>query len=112
MTVIRVGELAEDLGAELLRWLVGQRFFRTKGHAVTAARTLRSSVLIEGDPALVHAMVSVDDGEPYQLLFGLRKELPPGLAHAAIGERDGRTVYDAPQDAELMGILLDRLLTS
>lgn len=111
MTVIRPAELAEDLGAELLRWLVGQRFFRTKGHAVSSARTLRSSVLIEGDPALVHAMVSVDDGEPYQLLFGLRTELPHALTHAVIGERDGRSVYDAPQDSELMGRLLDVLLT-
>ncbi len=110
MTVIRPTELAEDLGQELLRWLVGQRFFRTKGRAVSSARTLRSSVLIEGDPALVHAMVSVDDGDPYQLLFGVREGRRDSLAHAVIGELDGRTVYDAPQDSELMGMLLDLLL--
>ncbi|MBB4908094.1 maltokinase N-terminal cap-like domain-containing protein [Actinophytocola algeriensis] len=110
MTVLRPTELAEDLGEELLRWLVGQRFFRTKGHAVTSARTLRSSILIEGDPALVHAMVSVDDGAPYQLLFGVRENVPDVLAHAVIGELDGRAVYDAPQDPELMGALLDLLL--
>jgi maltokinase len=110
VTVIRPTEIAEDLGAELLRWLVGQRFFRTKGRAVTAARTLRSSVLIDGDPTLVHAMVSVDGGDPYQLLFGVRDGVPDTLTHAVIGELDGRTVYDAPQDPDLMSRLLDLLL--
>jgi maltokinase len=111
VTVLRPTELAEDLGAELLRWLVGQRFFRTKGHTATSVRTLRSSVLIEGDPALVHAMVSVDDGDPYQLLFGVRTHAPDVPAHAVIGELDGRVVYDAPQDPELTGALLDLLLS-
>jgi maltokinase len=74
-------------------------------------RTLRSSVLVEGDPGLVHAMVSVDDGDPYQLLFGVRSHLPDTLHHAVIGELDGRVVYDAPQDAELMGPLLDLFLS-
>lgn len=111
MTVIRPTELAEDLGDTLLRWLVGQRFFRTKGHAATSARTLRSSILIEGEPTLVHAMVSVDDGAPYQLLFGLRTQLPDTLSHAVIGGIGGQIVYDAAQDPDLMGDLLGRLLT-
>jgi maltokinase len=111
VTVIRPTELAEELGDTLLRWLVGQRFFRTKGREATAVETVRSSVLIEGDPALVHAMVSVDGGDPYQLLFGIRGHLPDHLAHTVIGELDGRTVYDAPQDADLMSALLDLLLS-
>ncbi|MGB3441672.1 MAG: aminoglycoside phosphotransferase [Actinophytocola sp.] len=110
MTVLRPTELPEDLGEVLLRWLVGQRFFRTKGHGATSVRTLHSSVLVEGDPALVHAMVSVDGGAPYQLLFGVREHVPDVLAHAVIGELDGRAVYDAPQDPELMGRLLDSLV--
>lgn len=110
MTVLRPAELAEDLGETLVRWLVGQRFFRTKGHAATSVRTLRSSVLVEGDPALVHAMVSVDGGAPYQLLFGVRTDVPDTLTHAVIGELNGRFVYDAPQDADVMGPLLDLLL--
>lgn len=109
MTVIRPTELAEDLGDTLLRWLVGQRFFRTKGRAATSVRTVRSSVLIEGDPALVHAMVSVDGGDPYQLLLGLREDVQDHLTHAVIGELDGRTVYDAPQDPDLMAALLDAI---
>jgi maltokinase len=108
--VIRPTELAEDLGDTLLRWLVGQRFFRTKGREATSVRTVRSSVVIEGDPMLVHAMVSVDGGDPYQLLFGLRAELPDHLTQAVIGELDGRTVYDAPQDPDLMATLLDELV--
>lgn len=111
MTVIRPTELAEDLGETLLRWLVGQRFYRTKGRAVTSVRTVRSSVLVEGDPSLVHAMVSVDDGDPYQLLLGVRTHVPDHLAHAVIGEVGGQVVYDAPQDAELMTTVLDLLLT-
>jgi len=111
LTVIRSAELAEGLGDTLLRWLVGQRFFRTKGHAPTSAETVRSSVLIEGDPALVHAMVSIDGGDPYQLLFGIHNDVPDHLAHAVIGELDGRAVYDAAQDADLMAALLDLLLS-
>ena len=110
MTVIRPTELAEDLGDTLLRWLVGQRFYRTKGRAVTSVRTVRSSVLIEGDPALVHAMVSVDDGDPYQLLLGVSTHVADHLAHAVIGQVDGRIVYDAPQDPDLMTAFLDLLL--
>jgi maltokinase len=112
LTVIRPTELAEDLGDTLLRWLVGQRFFRTKGRATTSVQTVRSSVLVDGDPTLVHAMVSVDGGDPYQLLFGIRTQLPDHLAHAVIGELGGRVVYDAPQDPDLMATLLDRLLAN
>jgi maltokinase len=104
-------ELAEELGDTLLRWLVGQRFFRTKGKEPTSVRTVRSSVLIDGDPALVHAMVSVDGGDPYQLLFGVRGDVPDHLTHAVIGELDGRTVYDAPQDPDLMATLFDLVLS-
>jgi maltokinase len=110
MTVIRPEELAEGLGETLLRWIVGQRFFRTKGTTPTSARTVRSSVLVDGDPTLVHAMVSIDGGDPYQLLFGVRGHVPDHLTHAVIGELDGRTVYDAPQDSDLMATLMGALL--
>ncbi|MFL6126533.1 maltokinase N-terminal cap-like domain-containing protein [Actinophytocola sp.] len=110
MTVIRPTELAEDLGDTLLRWVVGQRFFRTKGHAPTSLQTLRSSVVIDGDPALVHAMVSFDGGDPYQLLFGVRAHVSDHLAHSVIGRLDGRTIYDAPADPDLMSSFLDLLL--
>jgi maltokinase len=111
MTLMRPTELAEDLGDTLLRWLVGQRFFRTKGTVPGSARTVRSSVLIDGDPALVHAMVSVDGGDPYQLLLGVVDHVPDHLTHAVIGAVDGRTVYDAPQDGDLMATLMDMLLS-
>lgn len=110
MTVIRPTELAEGLGDALLRWLVGQRFFRTKGRVPTSVHTVRSAVVVDGDPSLVHAMVSVDDGDPYQLLFGIRTDVPDHLAHAVIGELDSRAVYDAPADPDLMAAFLDLLL--
>jgi maltokinase len=111
VTVIRPTELAEDLGDTLLRWLVGQRFFRTKGRTPTSVHTVRSAVLVDGDPALVHAMVSVDGGDPYQLLFGVRTDVPDHLAHAVVGSLGDRTVYDAPADPDLMATLLDLLLS-
>ena len=111
MTVIRPTELAADLGDGLLRWLVGQRWFRTKARGVSQVRTLRSSVLVDGESTLVHAMVSVDDADTYQLLLGLRAGTPEHLEHAVIGRVDGLAVYDATQDADLMSALLDLFLS-
>jgi maltokinase len=109
LTVNRPDELAENLGDAFLRWLVDQRFFRTKGRTPTSVHTVRSSTLLDG--WLVHAMVSIDGGDPYQLLFGIRPHVPDHLHHAVIGDVDGSVVYDAPQDPELMAALLDALVT-
>jgi maltokinase len=93
----------EDLGPELLDWLVKQRWFRAKARGASAVRTLRTTELAEG---LVHAMVSVD-GEPYQLPLGVRADVPDHLEHTVIGRLGDTAVYDASQDPELMGVLLD-----
>jgi len=110
VTVIRPTELAADLGDGLLQWLVGQRWFRTKARGVSQVRTLRSAVLVDGEPSLVHAMVSVDETDTYQLLLGLRAGVPEHLEHTVIGRVDELTVYDATQDQDLMGALLDLFL--
>ncbi len=94
---------AEDLGTDLSTWLVAQRWFRAKARGATSVRTLRATELAAG---LVHLMISVD-GQPYQLPLGVRDEVPDHLEHAVIARHGGRAVYDATQDPELMGVLLD-----
>jgi maltokinase len=66
-------------------------------------------VLIDGDPGLVHAMVTVGE-ESYQLLLAVRAEPADHLEHSYIGTAAGLRVYDAPQDGELMGRLFDQLI--
>jgi len=93
----------EDLGAGLTTWLVAQRWFRAKARGASDVRTLRATELAEG---LVHVLVSVD-GEPYQLPLGVRTTVPEHVEHAVIGRLGDKAVYDATQDPELMGRLLD-----
>src|SRR5258708_10792104 len=66
--------------------------------------------LAAGDPELRHLMVDVVVGQErvsYQLLTGLRAELPPALAGASIGAMpDGRIAYDGAADPELTAVLL------
>ncbi|GAB3441387.1 maltokinase N-terminal cap-like domain-containing protein [Actinophytocola sediminis] len=92
----------EDLGAELLTWLVDQRWYRAKARGATTVRTVRSTPLA---PGFQHTMVEVDS-ELYQLPLGTRTEVPDHLAGAVIGHVGDTAVYDATQDPELMGHLL------
>jgi maltokinase len=105
--VIEPGELVEDLGDGFLAWLVDQRWFRAKARGAAKVRTLRTATLADGDPTLLHAIVEVDDSDVYQLLLGLRAEVPEQLEHAVIGRAAGRVVYDATHDTELTAPLLD-----
>jgi maltokinase len=102
-------KLAEELGETLSHWIVGQRWYRSKAQGAAAVRTERTSVLIDGDPGLVHAMVMVGD-EPYQLFLAVRSVPDSHLEHSRIGMAGGLHVYDAPQDGDLMGRLFDELL--
>ena len=94
---------AEDLGPELVDWLVKQRWFRAKARGADTVTTLRSAEIVEG---LVHLMVAVD-GEPYQLPLGAAADPPEHLEHAVITRVGGRAYWDATLDPELMGTLLD-----
>ncbi|HEY7596304.1 MAG TPA: aminoglycoside phosphotransferase [Actinophytocola sp.] len=94
---------AEDLGPALVEWLVRQRWYRAKARGASSVTTLRSAELAEG---LAHLMVAVD-GETYQLPLAVRADVPDHLEHAVITRVGGRAVYDATQDPELMGMLLD-----
>ncbi len=103
----------DQVAAALPGWLPSQRWFGGKDREVTAVRALDWTVVEAGDPALVHLVVEVQQGdraEPYQLLLGRRSDdLPDVPASAAIGVEDGPVWYEASGDADLTGVLLDRI---
>jgi maltokinase len=71
---------------------------------------VHSALLRDGDPGLAHTVLEVEsDGgaELYQLLVGLRAELPDYLQPARLGLIDGREAYDATHDPEASALLLD-----
>ncbi len=105
--------------AELLRgWLPDQRWYAGKGSELSAVRVVADEALPvptdAGDAAeLHHVLMETDSAEGtdrYQMVVGIRSELPERLAHAAIGALpDGRTAYEGVFDSELTGTLV-RLL--
>lgn len=107
----------------LAAWIGHQRWFGGKGRPIDSL-SIDSDVAIEaGDPGLRHLIVSVwQDGsrERYQLLLGMRTDLPDGLQHALIGQcgpysfADGPAhpwwhVYDAVHDPELTRWILESM---
>ncbi|WP_424188846.1 maltokinase N-terminal cap-like domain-containing protein [Actinokineospora sp. G85] len=101
---LAVDALVDDLRA----WLPAQRWFAAKGRDLAEVRVTRAAELVTGDPGLVHALVEAG-GELYQVLVGLRAELPEHLAPAAIGVVDGLHAYDATHDGDLMSGLGDSI---
>ncbi|PWW55457.1 maltokinase N-terminal cap-like domain-containing protein [Actinokineospora spheciospongiae] len=97
-----VASLTDDLRT----WLPAQRWFAAKGRDLTDVRVERAVGLADGDPALVHALVEAN-GELYQVLIGVRAELPDHLAPFAIGQLGESHAYDATHDPELMSGLID-----
>jgi maltokinase len=90
-------------------WLPHQRWYAAKGREIRNVEVASDIPLIEDDPSLHHLLVAVDAGngiEHYQLLVGVRADLPRRLVHAAIGRVDGGTAYDAAHDWELTSFLL------
>jgi maltokinase len=98
-----------DLARLLRDWLPQQRWYAGKGRQIRNVEVAGAIRLIEGDPGLYHTLVAVDAGsdiEHYQLLVGLRDELPRRLAHVAIGRVGEAVAYDAAHDWELTSFLL------
>ncbi|WP_434533148.1 maltokinase N-terminal cap-like domain-containing protein [Amycolatopsis carbonis] len=107
------GHLVEQLVAELPAWLPAQRWFAGKDRPITAVRALASTVLVEGDPQLLHVVVEVVQGErsePYQLLIGRRSHPPEISSSAWIGADGGLNFYEASGDADLTAVLLDHVV--
>ncbi|HEY0934195.1 MAG TPA: phosphotransferase [Trebonia sp.] len=89
----------------LAAWLGNQRWFAGKGQELRDLAVVADTELIIGDPELRHLVVAVSHGttvDYYQILVGLRRQLPERLEHVRIGPAgDGRTAYDALHDTEL-----------
>jgi maltokinase len=94
----------------LADWLANQRWFAGKGQELRDLAVVAETELIVGDPGLRHLIVAVSHGtavDYYQLLVGLRRELPARLEHVMIGPvGEGLIAYDALHDADLTKTLL------
>ena len=110
MTELR--QLVEDLAAALPGWLPEQRWFAGKDRPITAVRPGTTTVLLDGNPMLVHVVVEVEQQgrtDDYQLLIGSGSQLPEHLGASWIGTEHGIPCYEASADADLTYVLLDLL---
>jgi maltokinase len=110
MSTAGASEILTAVAGSLAEWLPTQRWFAGKGRAVHDVRPVHAQWLIEDDPGLVHAVVAVSSDGPdelYQLILGMRGELPEHLGAALLGSVDGKACYDATQDFALGAHLLD-----
>ncbi|MGH3240264.1 MAG: maltokinase N-terminal cap-like domain-containing protein, partial [Spirillospora sp.] len=91
-----------------------QRWFGGKDGPIDDLTINTTTPLRTGDPALHHLILNVHQNnttDHYQLLLGVRRDLPEPLRHVAIGRTDGEHgidghVYDAVHDPELTRRLL------
>ncbi|HEY3748000.1 MAG TPA: phosphotransferase [Pseudonocardiaceae bacterium] len=105
--------LVDKVVAELPAWLPTQRWFAGKDRPISGVRPVTSTVLLEGDPLLLHVVVEVeqdDRSQQYQLLIGSRTQLPEHLATSWIGTVGGLLCYEASGDADLTNRLLDLIV--
>ncbi|MBB4683083.1 maltokinase N-terminal cap-like domain-containing protein [Amycolatopsis jiangsuensis] len=102
--------LPDGLAGPLAAWLPGQRWFAGKDRPIDAVRPHEPTVLVEGDPLLLHVVVDVVQGdrtEAYQLLLGRRSQPPEVPSTAWLGEDTG--LYEASGDADLTAMLLEAI---
>jgi len=109
--VISAADLLAEITDSLAAMLVEQRWFAGKDRPVSAVIPVRATDLAGADPRLIHAVVEVDQGEPhrdrYQVLLGMRDELPESLGHAWVAACGDQAVYQAEHDPELTAVLLE-----
>jgi maltokinase len=94
----------------LAAWLPTQRWYSGSGAAMRDLSITSSTTLAAGDPELRHLIIALSMGGEtarYQLLVGIRPQVPDRLRHAVIGSA-GRSgiAYEALHDPELTKILL------
>jgi maltokinase len=104
-------DLVADVSGSLAAALPEQRWFAGKDRPVRAVIPVRATDLAGSNPRLIHAVVEVDQGQPhrdrYQLLLGVRSDLPESLGHAWVAACGDQAVYQAVHDAELTAVLLE-----
>jgi maltokinase len=106
------------LADALAPWLAEQRWFAGKNRRIERVEIVHAAEVVDeegsGGPRglLLIGAVRFADGGPdhhYQLPLGLRRTLPPWLHTAPIAHHEGRFVYEAAADPELMTALLRRI---
>jgi maltokinase len=106
------------LTRDLAEWLPRQRWFGGKDSPIEDLSIGVATELRTGDPGLYHLVLDVrQDGttDRYQLLLGVRRDLPGRLGYARIGGPPGGgaadrwQTYDAAHDPDLTRTLLEHL---
>ncbi len=94
----------------LASWLPTQRWFSGKKAPIGTLAITTDVTLAAGDPEFRHLVITASQGGDvarYQILAGLRSQLPVALDHAVIGPAAaGMTAYDALHDPALASVLL------
>lgn len=128
---ITTSALLASLDPLLRAWLPRQRWFAGKGRPITDFALVTATELLPptSELGLLHLLVRVRQpqvpaqvvgglaalpADCYQLLIGIRRELPPPLAPALIGHVTrgplaGFTVYEALHDSHMARFLLEAL---
>ncbi|MBO2457134.1 maltokinase N-terminal cap-like domain-containing protein [Actinomadura violacea] len=105
------------LRRDLAEWLPRQRWFGGKDSPIEDLSIGTATELRAGDPALHHLVLDVRQKgatDRYQVLLGVRRDLPGRLGYARIGGPPGGAgagwqVYDAAHDPDLTRTLLEHL---
>jgi maltokinase len=113
MTSDAEGDVITQLADLLREWLPKQRWFAGKDREarsirVVSRRDLAISAVDSDDagPTLLHLILDID-GTVYQILIGVRPELPAQLDHALVGHLEGfGMLYDATHDQTIMRQIL------
>ncbi|MFG1999170.1 phosphotransferase [Spirillospora sp. NPDC048911] len=99
----------------LAGWLPHRRWFAGKGREIDEISIATATELRPADPALHHLVLTVRQGETldrYQLLLGMRHDLPERLRPGEIGRlpgADGMWLYDAAYDPQATRVLLGHM---
>ena len=110
MSSAGASEILDAVTGSLAQWLPTQRWFAGKGRAVHAVTPVHAEWLIDDDPGLVHAVVSVaSDGpdEPTNCSSACAPNCPNTSAPGLLGRIGGLSCYDATLDFTLGARLLD-----
>ncbi|MGH3826384.1 MAG: maltokinase N-terminal cap-like domain-containing protein [Pseudonocardiaceae bacterium] len=114
--MISAADLVADIADALAAALPEQRWFAGKGRPVHSVIPVRATDLAGANPRLVHAVIEVDQGEQprehYQILLGVRGDLPENLGHAWVAPSGDQAVYQAIHDPELTAVLMDLIAQS